>query len=91
MGSSSKKKHSLGQETNMQDTAPRKTFLEQVTRLLPAEENFLPDSIVLIYGNENQTQVLVQRLIAQYRVLQPVTVAEVKAVLNAIFNKIYKQ
>lgn len=92
MGSNSKKKHSLGQDTNMSETAaPRKSFLEQVTRLLPAEENYLQDTVVMITGSENQTQPLFTRLLAQYRVLQPTTATEVKAVLNAIFNRIYKQ
>lgn len=76
----------------MPDTAgPRKIFLEQVQRLLPTEETFLPDSVVLISGAEDRTSMIATRLMTQYRVLQPTNVAEVKAVLNAIFNKIYKQ
>lgn len=92
MGSSSKKKHSLGQDSGMPDIAgPRKAFLEQVQRLLPLEESHLPDSVVLISGAEDRTSMIITRLMTQYRVLQPTNVAEVKAVLNAIFNKIYKQ
>lgn len=96
MGSGSKKKHSLGQECTPQSgeavtPTARKGFLEQVSRLLTPEETLLPENVVLVSGSEDRVSNVVSRLIVQYtKVLQPINGAEVKAVLNAILNKMYK-
>ncbi|GLV43335.1 Krueppel target at 95D [Carabus blaptoides fortunei] len=92
-GSASKKKNSLCISSDpgiSETTVVRKIFLEHIARLLPAEETYLPDTVVLLSGAEHQTSLLATRLMGQYRVLQPASAIEVKAVLSALLNKIHK-
>lgn len=69
----------------------RKSFLEQVTRVLPTEEPSLPESIVMLAGPEPMATSVATRLTTYHRLFQPLNAPEVKAVLVALFNKIQKQ
>ncbi|KRT85208.1 hypothetical protein AMK59_2331 [Oryctes borbonicus] len=88
-----KKKHSLsiGSETTTPETiSARKSFLEQVTRILPLEEAILPDCVVLMSVPEPQATALVPRLAPIHRIFQPTSAPEAKAVIATLFNKIQK-
>lgn len=68
----------------------RKSFLEQVNRLLSIEDPGLPDTIVLIQGQEPQVSNLISRLSPLYRIFQPSSTPEVRSVFTTLFNKIHK-
>lgn len=68
----------------------RKSFLEQVTRILPLEEAILPDCVVLMTGPEPQATSLVPRLAPIHRIFQPTSAPEARAVITSLFNKIQK-
>lgn len=65
-------------------------FLEQVNRLLPADEAPLPECLVLVAGPEPLATSVVTRLTSYHRLFQPINALEVKAILTALFNKIQK-
>lgn len=91
--SSAKKKNSLSVSDlppPPEVVAPRKSFLEQVARMLPLEEAAaLPDCVVLVTGSESVIGAVQGRL-GGHRVFVPVSAVEVKAVLTAVFSKIHK-
>lgn len=58
--------------------------------MLPMEEVGLPDTVVLISGQESQISSLVPRLAPLHRIFQPNCAAEVRSVLTTLFNKIHK-
>lgn len=66
--------------------------MEQIGRLLPMEESSLPEAVLLVAGPDNQTSAVCARLGSNhhYRVFQPLSVAEVRAVLTALVNKLQK-
>lgn len=68
----------------------RKTFLELVTKLLPLEENVLPECVAFVSCPEYISQPLVARLSVHHKVFQPCSAVETKAVLTGLFNKIHK-
>ncbi|KAJ8925718.1 hypothetical protein NQ315_009565 [Exocentrus adspersus] len=90
--SSAKKKNSLSvsSEPAAETVVARKIFLESVSRLLPLEENALPESVVFLTGPESIIVPLSSRFGTQHKVFQPVSAIEVKSVLSALFNKIHK-
>lgn len=89
--SSAKKKNSL----SVSDVPPveaitaRKVFLELISKLLPLEENILPECVVLMTATDNIATTLSNRLSA-YKIFQPLSSVETKAVLTGLFNKIHK-
>ncbi|KAL1513885.1 hypothetical protein ABEB36_003225 [Hypothenemus hampei] len=94
-----KKKNSLSAsggaytELPVQEAPVRKGFLEQISRLLPPEENALPECIVLISGPDHVASMISMRLTSlqsSFKVFQPTSALEVKAVLTALFGKIQK-
>ncbi|XP_050294784.1 phosphofurin acidic cluster sorting protein 1 [Anthonomus grandis grandis] len=90
-----KKKNSLSvsSDTPTLEVTVRKGFLDQISRLLPTEENSLPECITLISGPENVASAISNKLGSvqpNFRVFQPTSHMEVKAVLVALFSKIQK-
>ncbi|XP_066262450.1 phosphofurin acidic cluster sorting protein 1 [Euwallacea similis] len=90
-----KKKNSLcvSVEAPAQEVMVRKGFLDQISRLLPPEENTLPECVSLISGPENIASSISNRLSSHhstFRIFQPTSGVEVKAVLTALFTKIHK-
>ncbi|KAG4067941.1 hypothetical protein HA402_010627 [Bradysia odoriphaga] len=74
---------------------PRKSLLDQVTRTFSTEESVLPDVLTIVGPPEPHSGLLSQRLApllaAAFRpIFQPHNTAEVKAVLQALMNKIQK-
>lgn len=92
--SSAKKKNSLSVSSDVPvpEITVRKGFMEQISRLLPVEENLLPDCVVLISGPEAMAATITNRLSSfqTYKVFHPTSSVEVKAVLTAVFSKIQK-
>ncbi|KAB0804229.1 hypothetical protein PPYR_01199 [Photinus pyralis] len=87
-----KKKNSLsiGTECTTPETIiARKSFLEQVARLLPPDEINLPDVVLLVSGTEPQASPLCNRLV-HHRLFQPLSGPEVRSVLTSLVNKIQK-
>ncbi|KAF2900154.1 hypothetical protein ILUMI_06021 [Ignelater luminosus] len=92
-GSAAKKKNSLsiGTDTSNPETVVvRRTFLEQVSRLLPSEDVGLPEAVLLVAGPEPQATSLCTRLASHHRIFQPLSAPEVRAVLTSLVNKIQK-
>lgn len=74
---------------------PRKSLLDQVTRTFSTEETVLPDVLTIVGPPEPHSGLLSQRLApllaTTFRpIFQPHNTAEVKAVLQALMNKIQK-
>lgn len=74
---------------------PRKTLLEQLSRTFATEETILPDAVSLIGPPEPHIGSIASRLAPLLaNVLKPTfstqNTAEVKAVLQALMNKIQK-
>lgn len=103
--SSGKKKHSLSlssEPKSLLDTClsptnvePRKSLLEQLSKTFATEETILPDVVTLIGPPEPHTGAIAPRLAPLLSaVLRPTfttqNTAEVKAVLQALMNKIQK-
>lgn len=89
--SSAKKKNSLSVSSEPPETpTPRKVFLDTVTKLLSSEENVLPECVVFMTGSDSITIPLTVRFGNHFKVFQPVSAVETKAVLAAIFTKIHK-
>ncbi|KAH1015541.1 hypothetical protein HUJ05_013250 [Dendroctonus ponderosae] len=89
-----KKKNSLSVSSDVpvQEVMVRKGFLEQISRLLPPEENVLPECITLVFGPDNIASAISNRLTSiqsTYKVFQPMSAIEVKVVLAALFTKIH--
>lgn len=87
-----KKKNSLSVCSDMpivETVTARKTFLDQVSRFLPLDDNVLPDNVILLNGPENIVSSIYSKL-AHFKVFQPVASVEVKAILTQLFNKISK-
>lgn len=61
-----------------------------MSKLLPLEENVLPESVVLMTGPESVIVPLSTRFGHQHKVFQPISAVEVKSVLSALFSKIHK-
>ncbi|KAL3287852.1 hypothetical protein HHI36_002310 [Cryptolaemus montrouzieri] len=90
--SSAKKKNSLSVCSDIpifETITARKTFLEQITRTLPLEESVLPENIILLNGPDNLINPIYSKL-AHYKVFQPISYVEVKAILSQLCNKIHK-
>ncbi|KAF5301206.1 hypothetical protein FQA39_LY10792 [Lamprigera yunnana] len=91
--STGKKKNSLSIGTDYitpESIVPRRTFLDQVSRLLPSEETALPDAVLLVTGVESQVVPLCNYLASHHRLFQPLSAPEVRSVLTAVVNKIQK-
>ncbi|XP_018563030.1 phosphofurin acidic cluster sorting protein 1 isoform X3 [Anoplophora glabripennis] len=90
--SSAKKKNSLSvsSEPAVESVVVRKIFFESVSKLLPLEDNTLPESVVMMTGPDSIIMPLSVRFAPQHKVFQPISAVEVKSVLNALFNKIHK-
>lgn len=74
---------------------PRKSLLEQLTRVFSMEEQILPDVVTIISPPEAYSSSILSRintiLGTSFRpAFQPQNTAEVKAVLQALMNKIQK-
>lgn len=74
---------------------PRKSLLDQLTRTFSTEEAVLPDVVSIVGPPEPFSGFLTQRLApllaATFRpIFSPHNTAEVKAVLQALMNKIHK-
>lgn len=77
----------------MPDFAVRKGFLEQVSRIVSSEDNILPECLTLVSGPENVALLISNRLTSlqpTFKILQPTSAIEVKAVLTALYSKIQK-
>lgn len=92
--SAAKKKNSLSIGTEYitpETVVARRTFLDQVFRLLPPEEMTLPDVILLVAGTESQVVPLCNCLAStHHRLFQPLSAPEVRSVLTSLVNKIQK-
>ncbi|XP_076258542.1 phosphofurin acidic cluster sorting protein KrT95D isoform X2 [Rhynchophorus ferrugineus] len=92
--SSAKKKNSLSVSSDVPvpEITVRKGFQEQISRLLPIEENVLPECVTLVTGPDNVATAISNRFTSfqSFKVFQPVSAIEVKAVLTALFSKIQK-
>ncbi|CAH1100532.1 unnamed protein product [Psylliodes chrysocephalus] len=90
--SDKKKKNSLSVSSEPPAETPtsRKVFLELVSKLLPSEETVLPECVVFLTGPDTLTIPIAARFGGQYKVFQPLSAVETKAVLTAIFSKIHK-
>lgn len=74
---------------------PRKSLLDQLTRTFSTEEAILPDVLSIFGPAESHGTVLMQRLAPLLSVplrptFSPQNTAEVRAVLQALMNKIHK-
>lgn len=74
---------------------PRKSLLDQLTRTFSTEEAVLPDVLSIVGPPEPMSGFLTQRLspilAASFRpIFSPHNTAEVKAVMQALMNKIHK-
>lgn len=74
---------------------PRKSLLDQLTRTFSTEEAVLPDFLSIFGPPESHSTVLMQRLAPLLSVslrptFSPQNTAEVRAVLQALMNKIHK-
>lgn len=74
---------------------PRKSLLDQLTRTFSTEEAVLPDVLSIFGPPESHSTVLMQRLAPLLSVslrptFSPQNTAEVRAVLQALMNKIHK-
>lgn len=74
---------------------PRKSLLDQLTRTFSTEEAILPDVLSIFGPAESHGSVLMQRLspllsISFRPTFSPQNTAEVRAVLQALMNKIHK-
>lgn len=74
---------------------PRKSLLDQLTRTFSTEEAVLPDILSIFGPPESHTTVIMQRLTSLLSVsfrptFSPQNTAEVRAVLQALMNKIHK-
>lgn len=74
---------------------PRKSLLDQLTRTFSTEEAVLPDVLSIFGPPESHGTVLMQRLTPLLSVslrptFSPQNTAEVRAVLQALMNKIHK-
>lgn len=102
---SGKKKHSLSLTSEPKsifetclsptNTEPRKSLLDQLSRTFATEESILPDVITLVGPPEHHVGSLASRIAPLLSsILRPTfgtqNTAEVKAVLQALMNKIQK-
>lgn len=90
-----KKKNSLSvsSEVPVPEVMVRKGFLDQISRLLPPDENTLPECVTLIYGSDTVASSISNRLgsiQSSFKIFQPTSAVEVKALLVALFMKIHK-
>ncbi|KAK9891066.1 hypothetical protein WA026_013392 [Henosepilachna vigintioctopunctata] len=90
--SSAKKKNSLSVCSDIpifETITARKIFLDQISRTMPLEESALPENIILLNGPDNLISLIYPKL-AHYKVFQPISPIEVKAILTQLCNKIHK-
>lgn len=74
---------------------PRKSLLDQLTRTFSTEEAVLPDVLSIFGPPESHSAVIMQRLAPLLSVsfrptFSPQNTAEIRAVLQALMNKIHK-
>lgn len=80
----------ISKEMNLFPFQARKTFTELISRLLPVEENLLPELIVLMAGSDNAMSLISSKFNPHQKVFQPISAVETRAVLSALFSKIHK-
>lgn len=70
---------------------PRKVLLEQLARVLPVEDIQLPDHVVLVNTAESHGPLLAAHLTDHgHRVITTMALADVKATISHLVNKLQK-
>ncbi|CAB3384174.1 Hypothetical predicted protein [Cloeon dipterum] len=78
----------LGGPVHSENMQPRKALMEQLSRLMPADEAILPDHVILVpEGAANLAARLVER---QQRVLSVAGTADVRATMTCLVSKLQK-
>ncbi|XP_059481521.1 phosphofurin acidic cluster sorting protein 2 isoform X2 [Neocloeon triangulifer] len=78
----------LGGPLHNENSQPRKSLMEQLSRLMPLDEAILPDHVILVpEGAANLAARLVER---QQRVLSVSGTADVRAAMNCLISKLQK-
>ncbi|XP_065343426.1 phosphofurin acidic cluster sorting protein 2 isoform X3 [Cloeon dipterum] len=78
----------LGGPVHSENMQPRKALIEQLSRLMPADEAILPDHVILVpEGAANLAARLVER---QQRVLSVAGTADVRAAMTCLVSKLQK-
>ncbi|XP_050716729.1 phosphofurin acidic cluster sorting protein 1-like isoform X5 [Eriocheir sinensis] len=73
------------------DSSPRKVLLEQLARVLPVEDIQLPDHVVLVNTAESHGPLLAAHLTDHgHRVITTMALADVKATISHLVNKLQK-
>ncbi|XP_069985419.1 phosphofurin acidic cluster sorting protein 1 isoform X3 [Penaeus vannamei] len=73
------------------DSSPRKVLLEQLARVLPVEDVQLPDHVVLVNTGESHGPLLSAHLTEHgHRVITTMSMADVKATVSHLVNKLQK-
>ncbi|XP_042882605.1 phosphofurin acidic cluster sorting protein 1-like isoform X3 [Penaeus japonicus] len=73
------------------DSSPRKVLLEQLARVLPVEDVQLPDHVVLVNTGESHGPLLSAHLTDHgHRVITTMSMADVKATVSHLVNKLQK-
>ncbi|XP_042236143.1 phosphofurin acidic cluster sorting protein 1-like isoform X2 [Homarus americanus] len=73
------------------DSSPRKVLLEQLARVLPVEDVQLPDHVVLVNTGESHGALLAAHLTEHgHRVITTMALADVKATVSHLVNKLQK-
>lgn len=73
------------------DSSPRKVLLEQLARVLPLEDVQLPDHVVLVNTGDSHGALLAAHLTEHgHRVITTMALADVKATVSHLVNKLQK-
>ncbi|XP_063859026.1 phosphofurin acidic cluster sorting protein 1-like isoform X7 [Scylla paramamosain] len=73
------------------DSSPRKVLLEQLARVLPVEDVQLPDHVILVNTAESHGPLLAAHLTEHgHRVITTMALADVKATVSHLVNKLQK-